>query len=353
MGSRVHFATSHEGFHSEVRAGVDAYFSERALSRHANWGAIAKIIFWLATVAGLYYGVVSGLLPGVFVLLLGFAIAEVGFNVGHDALHGAVSPHHWVNTVLGWTFDLFGGSSYAWNRAHNVLHHTYTNMPGVDRDIDSEPWMHFQAHPAVARYYRWQYIYAFGYYTLTMLAWTYFKDFMQLSTTDSTFKKRPTARGWLGVFAGKLAHLGLFVVAPLLLYAGPWWHVILGYILMQMAVGFTLAVVFQLAHVVEGADFVDPHGKGERVESEWAVHQVATTVNFATGNRLWNWLFGGLNFQVEHHLFPKISHVHYPALNKRLKQVCAEFNVTYHEFPTLWSALRSHLVHLRRVGMAA
>lgn len=352
MGPRVHFATSHEGFHSEVRAGVDAYFSERALSRHANWGAVAKIIFWLGTVAGLYYGVVSGLLPGVFVLLLGFAIAEVGFNVGHDALHGAVSPVHWVNTALGWTFDLFGGSSYAWNRAHNVLHHTYTNMPGVDRDIDSEPWMHFQAHPAVARYYRWQYIYAFGYYTLTMLAWTYFKDFMQLSTIDSTFKKRPTARGWLGVFAGKLAHLGLFVVAPLLLYAGPWWHVIVGYILMQMAVGFTLAVVFQLAHVVEGTAFPEA-GPAGLIPHSWAEHQLLTTANFSTGGRMATFFTGGLNHQIEHHLFPKISHAHYGALSPIVRRAAAKHGLPYYENKTFFGALASHVRTLKRFGAAA
>ena len=81
------------------------------------------------------------------------------------------------------------------------------------------------------------------------------------------------------------------------------------------------------------ADFIQPTQEGAHIESEWAVHQVATTVNFATQNKMWNWLFGGLNFQVEHHLFPRISHVHYPELNKRLKQVCAEFNVAYQEFP--------------------
>jgi len=127
---------------------------------------------------------------------------------------------------------------------------------------------------------------------------------------------------------------------------------LVGYGVMVFVTGLFIAVVFQLAHVVEHTDFVDPSTDGSRIENEWAVHQVNTTVNFATHNKVWNWLFGGLNFQVEHHLFPRISHVHYPEINKRLKQVCAECNVQYREFPSLRSALWSHLMHLRQVGAA-
>src|SRR5690606_23154492 len=116
--------------------------------------------------------------------------------------------------------------------------------------------------------------------------------------------------------------------------------------------GFCLAVVFQLAHVVEATQFpVADEGSG-KIEQEWMVHQLSTTANFATGSHTVSWLLGGLNFQVEHHLFPRISHVHYPAINKLVKATCNEFGVTYLAHRTVVGALASHLRHIYRLSRA-
>jgi len=347
---RVRFASGTPGFHQIVRQRVDAYFEDRDLSRHADAKAVAKICFWLLSASGIYLGLISSTLPGLFVVVLGFSIAQVGFNVGHDAIHRATSKHSWVNEVLGWTFDLFGGSSYAWNLAHNVVHHTYTNMPGVDHDIDSEPWMHFHAHEKVARYYRWQHVFAFGYYALTMLAWTFVKDFTQLSARDPRTLKRTEFRGWVGMFIGKAAHLTVFIGLPMIFYAGPWWKVLIGYLLMQMMVGFALAIVFQLAHVVEGPAFPKADADG-MLSHTWAEHQLHTTANFSTGGALATFLTGGLNHQIEHHLFPKISHTHYGALSEIVRQTAAEHGLPYHENRSFFSAVGSHIRTMRRFGM--
>lgn len=336
------------GFQAEVRAQVDAYFAERSLSRHADAAAVVEIAAWLSAALLLYVGVVSGVLPGVLVLVLGLVHAQIGFNVGHDAIHRATSRHGWVNTVLGWSFDLLGGSSYAWQRAHNVVHHTFTNVPGVDRDIDGAPFMMFYAHERVPRYYRWQHVFAFLYYPLTMLAWTFVKDFVELARGDVSATHW---RGWAGMLLGKVAHVGVYLVVPLLVYPGPWWVVILGYLAMQLSLGLTLAVVFQLAHVVEGTTFPRADGQGV-VPGSWAEHQLYTTSNFAMESRWVTALTGGLNHQIEHHLFPKVSHTHYRALGPIVRRVAAEYGLPYHFNETFSSALASHVRTLRRFGAA-
>jgi energy-coupling factor transporter ATP-binding protein EcfA2 len=277
-------------------------------------------------------------------------VIDMGPGAGDDGGRVVVagSRHGWVNTVLGWSFDLLGGSSYAWQRAHNVVHHTFTNVPGVDRDIDGAPFMMFYAHERVPRYYRWQHVFAFLYYPLTMLAWTFVKDFVELARGDVGATHW---RGWAGMLLGKVAHVGVYLVVPLLVYPGPWWVVVLGYLVMQLSLGLSLAVVFQLAHVVEGTTFPRADGQGV-VPGSWAEHQLYTTSNFAMESRWVTALTGGLNHQIEHHLFPKVSHTHYRALGPIVRRVAAEYGLPYHSNATFSSALASHVRTLRRFGAA-
>jgi linoleoyl-CoA desaturase len=127
---------------------------------------------------------------------------------------------------------------------------------------------------------------------------------------------------------------------------------ILGYLIVSMVTGIVIAVVFQLAHVVESVSFNNPDDTNGVIEQEWAIHQINTTSNFATKNPLVSWFTGGLNYQVEHHLFPRISHVHYPALNKIVRETCEKFGVQYNEYGTVIAAVRSHTRHLKTMGIA-
>jgi linoleoyl-CoA desaturase len=203
-------------------------------------------------------------------------------------------------------------------------------------------------------FHRFQHIYSLLLYGLTYLFWIFYNDLKKYFTgkiADNTQMKPMSVKEHIIFWVTKVTYVAVFLVLPMF-FAGVV-PTLVGYGVMVFVTGVFIAVVFQLAHVVEHTDFVHPETDGTHIEAEWAVHQVATTVNFATHNKVWNWLFGGLNFQVEHHLFPRISHVHYPEINKRLKEVCAEFGIQYREYPTMRSALWSHLLHLRQVGMAA
>jgi linoleoyl-CoA desaturase len=116
--------------------------------------------------------------------------------------------------------------------------------------------------------------------------------------------------------------------------------------------GILLSLVFQVAHCVEEVAFPLPDAGTGRIEHGWALHQAEASANFARGSRLITWLVGGLNFQIEHHLFPRISHVNYPALSTLVEETCREFGVRYTAFTSFRAGLVSHYRWLRRMGMA-
>jgi linoleoyl-CoA desaturase len=128
--------------------------------------------------------------------------------------------------------------------------------------------------------------------------------------------------------------------------------VLLVYLLTSFVQGLTLSIIFQLAHCVESAAFPLPRHGTARIENSWAAHQVETTVDFARHSRLLSWFIGGLNFQVEHHLFPRICHIHYPAISHLIEETCIGFGLRYNAHDTFRGALASHFRWLRRMGQA-
>jgi linoleoyl-CoA desaturase len=142
----------------------------------------------------------------------------------------------------------------------------------------------------------------------------------------------------------------MVVALPIyLLGFGTW---LIGFLIISMVTGFLLSIVFQLAHTVEHTEFPMPEQPSNKIDNDWAIHQVATTANFATNNKLISWLVGGLNFQIEHHLFPKVSHIHYPAISKIIKQACEEHGIKYNEFRKMRDAIVSHYYYMRKLGQA-
>lgn len=352
------FARTAPVFFHRLREVTEAYFKENGIQKTGDLRLYAKTIILLSALVALYVLLVfftpaSAWLSLGLCALMGVVVASIGFNVMHDGAHGSYSSRKWVNELMGHSLNILGGNVYLWKLKHNINHHTFTNVEGHDDDIDIKPWVRVHAGQPRQWFHRFQHIYGLLLYGLTYLFWVFYNDLKKYFTgkiADHTTMKPMSLKEHIIFWASKLFHVGVFILLPM-------WSVgvlatLAGYGVMVFVTGLVIAVVFQLAHVVEGTDFHHPEEEGQHIESDWAIHQVQTTVNFATHNPVWNWLFGGLNFQVEHHLFPRISHVHYPALNKRLKEVCAEFNVPYREFPNMRSALLSHLRHLKQVGMA-
>ncbi len=356
--ARIKFAPrERSSFHATLRTRVDAYFAENGLSRHANAALITKTVILIGVyvlpfvallVAQPSFGVSMSLW-----FLMGLGLAGIGMSVMHDANHGAYSSNPNVNWWLGHTLNLCGGSAHNWKLQHNILHHTYTNITHVDEDIEDRLVLKFSPHTERKWYHRFQFIYATFFYGLLTLYWVVAKDLVQFALfnrtgvdTGSAIDKRNVL---VRILLLKLIYFAVIMVVPITMGI-PWMQVVAGFLLMHFTSGIVLTVVFQLAHTVEGTSHPLPNEAGE-IDNDWAIHQVETTVDFSPANRILSWYVGGLNYQIEHHLFPRVAHVHYPALAPIVKRTAEEYGITYRVNPTLWSALRSHYRMLQKLGL--
>jgi len=344
-------------FHTELRTRINQYFEESGRQTTGDFRIVLKAVILIGAVLALYTHLVFFTPPTVWALLecvlLGCTIAGIGFNVMHDGAHGSFSNHPWLNKVASFTLNVMGGSSYMWNAKHNLIHHTYTNIEGHDDDIDIRPFMRMTAEQPRYRLHRFQHLYFWFLYCMLYISWIFVMDYQKYFKRQiGDAPLRPMETSDHLVFWGfKALNLVLYVGLPIYMVGFlPW---LTGFVLSAAVAGFVLSIVFQLAHTVEETAFPVPHAVTNKLEDEWAIHQVRTTANFATENWLVSWLVGGLNFQIEHHLFPKISHVHYPAISKIVQQVCDEFNIKYTNYARTRSAVASHVAFLRQMGRVA
>jgi linoleoyl-CoA desaturase len=359
MIKKVKFTNANKcTFFATLRKRVDTHFENEDLSVNANNAMWFKAFFFLGIFIGLYLLILLGNLTPILMLGLAIALgvfgAFVGFNICHDAIHKAFSKYNWVNKVFSILFSLIGASAYVWSICHNIVHHTYTNIAGHDEDIDVAPGLiRFCESEPVNKIQRYQHLYAFGLYSLAMLSWVFRKDYKKFFQTKigSQVANHPKIE-YFNLFFYKFVYYFLFIILPLIVLDITWWQFLIGFLAMQLAQGLVLGLVFQLAHVVEGTSFPNPNTDGN-IEEAWAAHQMMTTANFAVDSKLAAFFCGGLNRQVEHHLFPKICHIHYPAIGKIVKATALEFNLPYIQSPTFVSALASHYRMLRKLGKEA
>ncbi len=342
-------------FLRSLRARVDAHFADAGRSPHGGAPLVAKSVCMLALtfvpVALCLANAVPPLAMLGLAVVAGFGVAGIGFAVAHDALHGAYSADKRVNRVIGWSMDLIGGSSYLWKVTHNVIHHTYTNIHGTDEDLAVSPLLRLSPHAELKWFHRFQHVYAPVLYAMTTLFWVFVKDYKYLLQKDlgPYENKTHAAKDLAGVALGKAVYYGWSVVLPFVLIDLPWWQVALGLLTMHLVAGLTLGIVFQLAHVVEETQHPVPDALGAMPDG-WAMHELWTTANFAPQNRLLGWYVGGLNFQVEHHLFPRVCSIHYPEVSRIVREMAAAHGLPYHVHPTFWGAVGSHLRTLRAFG---
>jgi linoleoyl-CoA desaturase len=351
--TRVKFTAS-DAFLKELRRRVDEYFAQtgrRPRDCPAMYFKTATILAWFVGAYVLLMFVVSSwwlALP--LAMTLGVAMAAIGFNIQHDGGHRAYSDYQWVNRLMAMSLDMMGGSSYMWDWKHNSIHHTYPNITGQDDDIDVGFLGRLSPHQKRYWFHRAQGIYLWLLYGFLAIKWHFYDDFFNLAAGRIGGHRVPRPKGWdLAVFiGGKAMFLTWAFVVPMIFH--PVWAVLLVYVVAAFTSGVVLSVVFQLAHCVEEADFPMPDPATGKMETDWAIHQVQTTVDFSRRNRVLSWFVGGLNFQVEHHLFHRICHVHYPALSKLVESVCQEFGIRYAENKSVLAAMASHFRWLQRMG---
>ena len=348
------FSNVPHSFHTELKGRISAYFETVGKSTTGDRAIFMKAVILMCFFTLIYIHLVF-FTPPVFwqvleSILLGGVVAAIGFNVMHDGAHGSFSKYKWVNVVAAFSLNLLGGNSFMWNMKHNVIHHAFTNVDGIDDDIDIQPWMRMSSTQKKYRMHKYQHLYFWILYSLLYIFWIFVLDYQKYfkSRVGNMPLKKMSLNDHLIFWGFKLFHLFLFVGLPIYMVGFTSW--LTSFLIFTLVAGFVLSIVFQLAHTVEHTAFPVANVDTNKLDDEWAIHQIKTTANFATNNKVVSWLVGGLNFQVEHHLFPKISHVHYPAISKIIKQACQEYGITYIEYPRMRLAVASHVAYLRQMG---
>lgn len=343
-----------KAFGATVRSRVHAYFKAQGTSMKADARIWLKVLAMLALFLAPLIVILVASPPAWAAMLLavamGLGMAGIGMGVMHDGLHGATSNKNWVNELLGGTMYLLGSDAFTWKLQHNGAHHTHTNVDVVDQDIDPPELLRFSEHAPLKRVHRFQFIYSFFFYGLLTIV-KLGNDFFSLARAarDPQHQSRDFRLRFAAMVGVKALHLFAFVGLPLLLTSLLWWQVLLCFVIMHFTCGVVLGTVFQLAHVVEGAQQPLPDAEGV-IATDWAVHELLTTADFAPHNKFITWYTGGLNFQIEHHLFPYVSHVHYPAIAPIVARAAQEFDLPYNVQRTTRSAIRSHVLRLKELG---
>lgn len=348
------FTSPSFSFHTELKKRISEYFKENNKAFTGNYKLFIKAILLLISFTTVYVWLVfftpDPWLAILKCIILGGLTAAIGFNIMHDGMHGSFSRFKWLNNLAGLSLNFLGANNFMWKTKHNIIHHTYTNIDGVDDDIEARPFLRLcetQKHYKIHRYQHWYFWFA---YSLLYIWWIFVTDYKKY------FKKRigpvhlkpMTAKDHITFWGFKALHIFLFVALPIsMLGFIPW---LIGFLVFALFAGFVLSIVFQLAHTVEHTEFPEANTKTDKMEDEWAIHQLKTTANFATKNGFISWWLGGLNFQIEHHLFPKISHIHYPAISKIVQKACKDFGIPYIEYPKMRLAIVSHVHHLKNLS---
>lgn len=346
-----------ESFRNVLTKRVRDYFQENNLSNKANSSMVLKTVGMLLIYFVPYtllLSVDAGVLGAIcFYFVMGVGMSGIGMGVMHDAIHGAYHSNRTINQILGSTIYIISGNVSTWRIQHNVLHHTFTNIEGLDEDMETGGLIRLHESQDWKPMHRYQKLYAPLVYGLLTLNWVVSKDFKQLMK----YYKRPDAsptlkkirNEWIILIATKAIYFSLFIVLPLLFAPVAWYIVLIGFVVMHFTAGVILSYVFQLAHMVDGVESIEVPETG-MIEDEWMEHQLMTTADFARTNKLINWFVGGLNFQVEHHLFPNICHIHYPQIAEIVRKTAAEFNLPYREYEKVSHALKAHRDYLLRMS---
>jgi len=347
--NRIKFSSNQgDRFLAVVRQRVDDYFKQQGISRYATWSTHVKVMWHFALAIALYTCIVGQLFSAWILLpmamLLGVVSGFIGVNLCHDCLHGSYSASPRLNQIFGYAYDVVGLSSLVWKATHNGGHHTYTNIAGLDPDIDKPFLLRLTPSDQHYWFHRWQYLYIWILYALVGINWIFYSDY---SIVMSDLKK-VSKRDLIIFFTFKAVNFIIFLAIPLYVMTLPWWQIMIGYLGYQVAGGFAVALVFQLAHMVENVEFPEP--KDGVIDQPWGEHEMRTTANFGTNSKLLTYFLGGLNFQVEHHLMPYVSHVHYPAISPIVKETAQEFGLPYCESPSMMAAIASHCRLLYELG---
>lgn len=346
-----------DNFSKNLRKKVNNYFKINKIDKYANNSMIFKTILMLSIFFLPFLILNIGVVTNTWILILlyiisGLGMAGVGMNVMHDAIHGSYSKNPKINTFIGYSLNLIGANATVWKIQHNVLHHTYTNIEDADDDINAPFFLRFSPHAKKYWTHQFQHIYIWFFYCLSTISWITTKDFVRINRYHKMgflTKKNEFRNAILSITSWKVLYYSFALVMPLIMVNLPWWHILFAFLSMHFITGLLISLVFQVAHIMPSSEFPLPNEDG-LIAGDWSTHQFATTANYSPKSNVFSWLIGSLNFQIEHHLFPGICHVHYKELSKIVIDTAKEYGMPYSSNQTFFTAIKAHVKMLRKLG---
>lgn len=350
--------TGQQGFRKTLNERVDAFVKANGIKTRdipaMYVKSIVVMLWWAASYALWIYSGVAGWHWAIslgFAMSFGLAAACIGFNIMHDANHNGYSDNPLVNRILSYSSEVVGLSSFIWRQQHNVWHHTYTNIAGLDEGLETDGWLRSSPKDVWVPKHRFQHLYAPLIYAMAGVGLILLRNFAVYFTGKSSehfVYPKMTRRDKTSFWIGRAFNAVMYFVIPLSVF--PWWLALAGFVIFSFTAGSVMAHILMLAHIATEVEFVEPVGDPLRVENEWAIHQVITSMNFSPKSALMNWYVGGLNYQIEHHLFPQMCHIVYPKIAHIVEQTCQEFGIAYTSKPNFVKAVAEHYNALKVFG---
>lgn len=341
-----------------VKERVHLYFRKNKIAKTGNRSLYIKTAIMMLSYLGPFVLLLVFNIPIYFAMLLtvlmGIGEAGIGMSVMHDGAHGSYSKNKSINKLAASSISLLGSTALNWRIQHNIKHHTYTNIFNSDEDIDTKGFIRLCEHAPLKKYNKYQHIYAFPLYGLMTLLRFFAEFYTLIQYNKSGITKQLNADPkieMLKLVFTKLIYLAVIIGLPLWLTNFSLAQIIGGFVIMHLVAGIIMSIIFQMAHVVEGTDQPIPENDNT-IQNDWAVHQLLTTSDFGRKNGLLSWYIGGLDFQIEHHLFQNISHVHYPAIAPIVEATAKEFGLHYNLKMSASKAIVSHYKRLKELGRA-
>jgi len=331
---------------------IHQYFKSQSLNRKADNQAWIKIwilvLFWVLSLF-MIYSIKTTFIGYVGLYLLhGIASLLVIFNISHDAVHQTLSEKKWINDIFGYTFNVVGGNKYAWYLKHNIGHHKFTNIHGRDIDIETTPFFRVSPHTTWRWYYRFQHFYILPLYCLMSLLLIFVFDFLALIKIKPRNKKKHSVNEWIALVGFKIFYIFYIVILPINWLPIAINEVVVCFLLMHALVGLVISLVLLSSHFIENVIYYKAI-ENSKLPSSWAIHQLNTTVDISPESKIINFILGGLNANVIHHIYPAIHHCHLVPLVKILKTTALEYKAPYKLYP-YFQAIKLHFIFLKRMG---
>ena len=340
-------------FHVALRNRVNLYLAnsdDHKIRRIASGKWLLFVGIYLASYFSFLF--TSSLFLSVLCIVL-VAISHVlmAINQGHENLHYSKNKNKILKKRYGFSFVLVGVNPGIWKLLHNQVHHHNTNIDQHDYDIEARGTLllRFTKSQKKNKVTRFQHLYFPFVYSFLTIWWFFYKDtkyMMHKRIYDH--KLNVSTLTILEFLALKFLHLLIYIVIPIIVKQDIL-LVLSAFLVMHLTQGLLLSLIFQPAHLVSKAK-VYYLEKDNKIDHSWAFHQLMTTCNFGNDSRFLNYILGGLNFQIEHHLFPKVSHIHYKSISEIVQTTAQEYNYPYNNYRTYTKALRSHFDYLKMLA---